>query len=143
PDEQKKSMRTSFGFISTSNSSASGNTITVAALVCTRPCVSVCGTRCTRCTPASNFRVPYTSSPATSNWISLKPPLVPSLKSTVSTFQPLLSQYLVYILNKSPAKILASSPPVPARNSTTAFLVSSGSLGIKRNLISSSILGML
>ena len=111
--------------------------------MCTLPCVSVCGTRCTRCTPASNFKVPYTSAPSTSNWISLYPPLVPSLKSTTLTFQPLLSQYLVYMRCKSPAKILASSPPVPALTSTTAFLVSSGSLGISINLISSSSFPMV
>ena len=51
--------------------SASGITATVAAEVCTRPCVSVLGTRCTRCTPLSNFMVPYTSSPVTSNITSL------------------------------------------------------------------------
>ena len=44
--------------ISTSNSSASGSTATVAAEVCTRPCVSVAGTRCTRCTPLSYFITP-------------------------------------------------------------------------------------
>ena len=37
---------------------ASGKTTTVAAEVCTRPWVSVAGTRCTRCTPLSNFSIP-------------------------------------------------------------------------------------
>ncbi len=37
----------------------------VAVLVCTRPCVSVCGTRCTRCTPLSYFSLLYTASPLT------------------------------------------------------------------------------
>src|SRR5690606_30026746 len=124
PDEQNRSIRTSFISICTSNSSASGKTITVAADVCTRPCVSVCGTRCTRCTPASYFKDPYTSSPDTSKITSLKPPDVPSFISTTEVLQPLVSQYFVYIRNKSPAKIEASSPPVPARISTITFLAS-------------------
>ena len=36
-------------------SSASGSTATVAAEVWMRPWFSVSGTRCTRCTPDSNF----------------------------------------------------------------------------------------
>ena len=55
-----------------------------------------------------------------------------------SIFQPLASQNLVYIRYKSPAKILASSPPVPARISSTAFLSSSGSAGSNNIFISSS-----
>src|SRR5437762_11666883 len=50
PEEQNVSMRISLASISTSTSSASGSTATVLAEVCTRPCCSVCGTRCTRCT---------------------------------------------------------------------------------------------
>ena len=42
-----------------------GETATVAADVCTRPCVSVAGTRCTRCTPDSYLRVPHLFSPLT------------------------------------------------------------------------------
>ena len=49
------SMRRSFSSILTSTSSASGSTATVAAEVWMRPCASVAGTRCTRCTPDSNF----------------------------------------------------------------------------------------
>jgi len=41
--------------ISTSVSSTSGVTRTPAALVWMRPCDSVTGTRCTRCTPPSHF----------------------------------------------------------------------------------------
>ena len=48
-------MRRSFGSIWTSTSSASGSTRTPAALVWIRPCDSVAGTRCTRCTPPSYF----------------------------------------------------------------------------------------
>ena len=44
--------------MSTSTSSASGSTSTPAALVWMRPCDSVTGTRCTRCTPPSNFSRP-------------------------------------------------------------------------------------
>ena len=40
-----------------------------------------------------------------------------------------------YILNKSDANKLASSPPVPALISMIAFLVSASSLGNKNNLI--------
>ena len=45
--------------ISTSTSSASGSTSTPAALVWMRPWDSVTGTRCTRCTPPSNFSWAY------------------------------------------------------------------------------------
>ena len=41
-----------------------------------------------------------------------------------SIFQPLRSIYLVYILNRSPAKIEASSPPAPPRISMMAFYAS-------------------
>ena len=71
--------------------------------------------------------------------ISLKPPAVPSFKSTILTFHPLFSANFEYILNKSPAKILASSPPVPALSSITIFLESSGSFGISIIFNSSSI----
>jgi hypothetical protein len=40
----------------TSTSSASGSTATVAVDVWMRPCASVAGTRCTRCTPPSKRR---------------------------------------------------------------------------------------
>src|SRR5664280_2701675 len=53
PEEQKVSIRTSLGSSLTSTSSASASTATVMAEVCTRPCCSVTGTRCTRCTPLS------------------------------------------------------------------------------------------
>src|ERR1051326_5555742 len=56
PEEQNVSMRRSFSALWMSMSSASGSTATVIADVGMRPCVSVCGTRCTRCTPDSNLR---------------------------------------------------------------------------------------
>ncbi len=56
-------MRRSASLISISTSSASGSTATVAAEVWMRPCASVSGTRCTRCTPLSNFSRPNTPSP--------------------------------------------------------------------------------
>ena len=67
------------GLISMSTSSASGSTATVAAEVWMRPCASVSGTRCTRCTPDSNFSLANAPRPRISATISLKPPLVPSL----------------------------------------------------------------
>ena len=45
------------------NLPAAGITATVAVEVCTRPWDSVAGTRCTRCTPASNLRRLNTASP--------------------------------------------------------------------------------
>ncbi len=53
PDERKTSTRRSAGSISMSTSSASGSTATVTVEVWMRPCDSVAGTRCTRCTPRS------------------------------------------------------------------------------------------
>ena len=55
PLERNTSMRRSFSSIVTSTCSASGITSTPAAVVCTRPCDSVTGTRWTRCTPPSNL----------------------------------------------------------------------------------------
>ena len=48
------------GSILTSTSSTSGMIATVAVEVCTRPLVSVAGTRCTRCTPDSYLSLLYT-----------------------------------------------------------------------------------
>src|SRR3990167_8148649 len=48
-------MRRSWSRISISTSSGSGRMATVAADVWMRPWASVAGTRCTRCTPLSNF----------------------------------------------------------------------------------------
>ena len=56
PLERKMSTRMSSGSISTSTSSASGSTATVAVEVWMRPCDSVTGTRCTRCTPPSYLK---------------------------------------------------------------------------------------
>ena len=63
PLERKTSMRRSLGSIVTSTSSASGMTHTPAALVWMRPWLSVTGTRCTRCTPPSNFSRAHGASP--------------------------------------------------------------------------------
>ena len=128
----------SAGLITRSISSTSGSTATVAADVCTLPWVSVSGTRCTRCTPASNFSVPKISRPSTFTMISLYPPAVPSVISMISCFHFIVSKNLLYMRYKSPAKMLASSPPAPARISTIAFLSSSGSFGIRSNFIFSS-----
>jgi hypothetical protein len=52
----------------------SGIIATVAVDVWTRPIVSVCGTRWTRCTPDSNFSLLYTCLPFTSITYVLYPP---------------------------------------------------------------------
>ena len=62
PDERKTSIRRSPESMVTSTSSASGATSTPAAEVWIRPCDSVTGTRCTRCTPPSNFSRAHTPS---------------------------------------------------------------------------------
>ena len=56
-------MRRSLAWMSTSTSSASGTTRTPAAEVWMRPWDSVTGTRCTRCTPPSNFSWGHTPEP--------------------------------------------------------------------------------
>ena len=53
PVERKTSVSRSAGLIWMSMSSASGITATVTVEVWMRPCASVAGTRCTRCTPDS------------------------------------------------------------------------------------------
>src|SRR5208282_1463476 len=78
PDEQKVSIRMSLASILMSTSSASGNTATVTADVCTRPCVSVSGTRCTRCTPLSYFSREYTPCPSMIAITSFSPPTLDS-----------------------------------------------------------------
>ena len=91
PEEQKVSMRISLGSIRTSTSSASGNTATVMAEVWTRPCCSVTGTRCTRCTPLSYFSLLKTFSPLTRAMTSFRPPTADSLELVISIFQPWVS----------------------------------------------------
>jgi hypothetical protein len=71
PPARKTSMRRSPGLICTSTSSASGMTATVTVEVWMRPCDSVAGTRCTRCTPPSHLRLEYTCSPSMVPMISL------------------------------------------------------------------------
>ena len=63
PLERNTSMRRSLSSIWTSTGSASGITSTPAALVCTRPWLSVTGTRWTRCTPPSNLSSANGASP--------------------------------------------------------------------------------
>ena len=58
----------------TSTSFASGSTATVTVDVCILPCDSVSGTRCTRCTPLSNFRSPHAPLPVIMKVSSLAPP---------------------------------------------------------------------
>ena len=63
PEERNTSTRRSASSTSTSTGSASGSTRTPAAEVWMRPCDSVTGTRCTRCTPASCFSSAYGARP--------------------------------------------------------------------------------
>ena len=62
-----------------------------------RPCDSVCGTRCTRCTPASYLNTLYAPSPLIAKVISLKPPAGESLWPSTSVLNPRRSAYLVSI----------------------------------------------
>ena len=87
------------------------------------------GILCTRCTPLSYFIFVQASSPFKMKITSLNPPVSELLWLRHSTVQPCFSAYLVYIRNKSPAKIEASSPPAPALISTIVFLPTSGSGG--------------
>src|SRR5690606_2569691 len=67
PEARHTSPCRSAGSTWTSTSSASGSPAPVAEQVCTRPCDSVTGTRCTRWGPASNFMRDQTPSPASRN----------------------------------------------------------------------------
>ena len=60
---------------------------------------------------------------------SLSPPTPVSLLDISSSLQPWRSAYLLYIRNSSAANSAASSPPVPARISSTTFFSSFGSFG--------------
>src|SRR6185312_4679323 len=91
PACRNTSMRKSFSSILISTSSASGSTATVAAEVWMRPCASVSGTRCTRCTPDSNFSRANTPLPVILAMISLYPPVADSLADSTFTFQPMRS----------------------------------------------------
>src|SRR3989454_6435182 len=62
---------------------------------------------------------------------SLSPPTAEALLESTSTRQPCASAYRLYILKTSCAKSVASSPPVPARISSTTFFSSFGSLGTR------------
>ena len=104
----------------------------MAALVWSFPFDSVTGTRWTRCVPDSNFSLEYTSSPSITAEQSFTPPSSVSLMLAISSFQPRLSAYMVYIRKRECANSAASSPPVPARISKTTFRPSSGSFGSKR-----------
>ena len=138
PDEQNVSMRRSLASILMSTSSASGSTATVIAEVCTRPCVSVAGTRCTRCTPLSHLSCEYTRSPSMIAITSLYPPTPDSESDSTSTFHRCCSAKRVYMRKTSAANSEASSPPVPARISRITFFSSLGSLGSSSNFSSSS-----
>ncbi len=67
---------------------------------------------------------------------SLVPPEPFSLTFRTSTRQPWRSAYLEYMRNRSAAKSAASSPPAPARISSTTFFASLGSFGTSSTRIS-------
>src|SRR2546430_46874 len=62
-----------------------------------RPCASVAGTRCPRCTPDSNLSFEYAPRPETLKMISLKPPFSDWLCERISVFQRWRSAYRAYI----------------------------------------------
>mmetsp|Transcript_956 Transcript_956/g.4056 ORF Transcript_956/g.4056 Transcript_956/m.4056 type:complete len:278 (+) Transcript_956:527-1360(+) len=116
-----------------------GSTATEAVLVCTRPCVSVTGTRCTRCTPDSNRSAAYALSATSASTLSpfagaskdaaasRSPPLSCLEHESISKRQPRRLACSSYIFNRSAANSAASSPPAPARTSRTAPVASSAS----------------
>ena len=115
--------------MATSTSSASGSTVTVAEEVCTRPLDSVTGTRCTRCGPASCSSRAQASRPFTSSTASFSPSRSETSSERTSTFQPRSAAKRRYIVNRSRAKRLASSPPSAPRISTITLRPSLGSSG--------------
>ena len=85
PEARLTSMRRSLASsISTSTSSASGSTATVAVEVWMRPCDSVAGTRCTRCTPPSYLSRLQAPWPLISKMTSRNPLAPDSLAESVS-----------------------------------------------------------
>lgn len=129
----------SFGSISisSSSSSASGNTMTPAAEVWMRPCDSVTGMRCTRCTPPSYLSDAHTPSsgdgfPLARMAIctSFTPPSSVEFSLWMVTPQPRFSAYRMYMRSRSPANNAASSPPAPALISMITSRASSGSRGM-------------
>mmetsp|Transcript_31469 Transcript_31469/g.68796 ORF Transcript_31469/g.68796 Transcript_31469/m.68796 type:complete len:259 (+) Transcript_31469:753-1529(+) len=138
PPDRAVVISMSFGSTWTSTSSTSGITATVAVEVCTRPPLSVAGTRCTRCTPASHFSFEYTLNPVTSMITSLYPPMSASAEDAMDTFHPSFSAKREYMRIRSPHQIPASSPPVPARTSSMMLRSSRGSLGSSRRVSCSS-----
>ncbi len=95
-----------------------------------RPCVSVTGTRCTRCTPPSNLRRLKAPFPWTSAMTSLKPPSPVGLDD--EHLDPPAVPLGVARCTCGTARrrrALASSPPVPARISSTVLRSSFGSRG--------------
>src|SRR5436305_150531 len=148
PLDRNTSTRRSPGSIVTSVSSASGVTSTPAAEVWMRPCDSVAGTRCTRCTPPSHFsrdQTPYPPSGTprvlTATATSLYPPRSDSCASSTSVTQPRLSAYRRYMRSRSPANSADSSPPSPALISRMTSLPSSGSRGASNSASFSSMAG--
>ena len=92
PEDRNTSIFRSLSLTCTSTGSASGVTSTPAAEVWMRPCDSVTGTRCTRCTPPSYLsldQAPVPPRPAlTATVASLTPPSPVTVESMISVFQP-------------------------------------------------------
>ena len=97
PDERYTSTWRSFGSMWNSTSSASGSTVTVAELVCTRPWLSVTGTRWTRWTPPSCLRCSHAPSPLKTAVTSLSPPRSVGALLRSSSFQPWREAKATYI----------------------------------------------
>ena len=129
PLERYTSISRSFGSMATSSSSASGSTATVAALVWTRPWLSVTGTRCTRWGPASCLSRAHASGPLTTRVTSRTPPMSEGWVESVSTFQPWRRANASYMRASSAAHRLASSPPSAPRISRMTLRPSLGSVG--------------
>ncbi|AMW25338.1 Hypothetical protein BC94_0740 [Mycoplasmopsis bovis] len=110
-------------------SSISGITVTVVVDVWILPCDSVTGTLWTLCTPDSNLNFEYAFSPFIEKTICENPPALALFVDRIFNLNPSSSANLLYILNRSPANILASSPPAAPRISTMIFLSSFSSCG--------------
>ncbi len=85
-----------------------------------RPWLSVAGTRCTRCTPDSNFSRRTRLRPVISAMPSFRPPSSVSPYSSTSKRQPCRPAYFWYMANSSAANSPASSPPAAGRISRIA-----------------------
>ena len=126
-------MRRSLSLIWTSTSSASGSTATVAVEVWMRPLASVAGHALHAVHAAFVFQLAVHAAAfdrrdhfleAADAGVAARHHLERASRCARRTS--------LYIRNSSPAKSAASSPPVPARISSTTFFSSFGSFGMSR-----------